>query len=161
MLCPQCPAGFVWNNIVRELKSLIDHVAADFEIKSDRIVISGSSMGGYGAWEMALTYRNFFAAAAPVAGGGMPWRTPGLISTPIFAYSGETDELVDIECSKQMVEGVLKSGGRASLTLFPGLGHNEGINYAYAKTRLIEELLQCRRTDFTYIPDSCEYLFLK
>ena len=27
ILCPQCPAGYVWNNVVRELKMIIDKIA--------------------------------------------------------------------------------------------------------------------------------------
>ena len=60
ILSPQCPGDFVWNNVVRELKEMIDKVVEQFEVKPDRISITGSSMGGFGTFEMALTYTAFF-----------------------------------------------------------------------------------------------------
>ncbi|MBO7344821.1 MAG: phospholipase, partial [Clostridia bacterium] len=71
VLCPQCPAQFVWNNIVERLKNLIDLIVEEYQISKDRIAITGSSMGGFGTWEMGLTYANYFSAIAPVAGGGL------------------------------------------------------------------------------------------
>ena len=35
VLCPQCPADRVWDNVVTELKEIIDTVAEQFSIKPD------------------------------------------------------------------------------------------------------------------------------
>ena len=159
VLCPQCPAQFVWDNVVSELKAIIDHVVEEYQIERDRICITGSSMGGFGTWAMAATYRSFFSAAAPVAGGGLPWCGPQLVRLPIRAYSGDLDEVVPVKCSEMMVEAVKQSGGTASMTYLHGFGHNDGIYEAYANTDLIDWLLAQRRTDFSYIPCVCEEFF--
>ncbi len=159
ILAPQCPRGFVWNNVVAELKELIDRTVAELGVKPDRILLTGSSMGGYGTWEMGLTYRNFFAAIAPVAGGGMPWRCSCLRTTPVLAYHGSADNCVVPECSRMMVDAVNRTGGSAELMLLEGFGHNDGIDYAYREGGLVERLLAFRRRDFTYVPDFCEEWF--
>lgn len=144
-VCPQCPAHLVWDNVPEEVKSVIDSVAGEFHIKSDRISITGSSMGGFGTWMISLTYPNFFAASAPVAGGGMAWRCPNLINTPVYAYHGEIDPLVPVMYSELMVNAVNAAGGKATLEVLKDFSHNDGIDEAYRNTDLIEKLINARR----------------
>lgn len=159
VLCPQCPAHYVWDNVVEKTKGIIDRVVAEYEIKKDRICITGSSMGGFGTWMMAKTYPSFFAGIAPVAGGGMSWRTSKLKTTPTLAVHGVEDVLVPLIYSQLMVDGVNDSGGHAELIEINGYGHNDGIDFAYRNTKVIAWLLQQRRTNFEYIPEVCESIF--
>jgi len=159
VLFPQCPTQFIWNNMVKELKCLIDAVAAEYGIRKDRIMLTGSSMGGYGTWEMAMCYPELFAAIAPVAGGGVVWRTSKLVKIPVLAYHGETDDDVPISQSECMVEATIGFGGMAELNVLAGRGHNDGIDYAYRETDLINRLLSCRKLDFERIPEPCEEWF--
>jgi len=159
VLCPQCPAEFVWNNVVSQLKKLIDETASRFGILRDRICITGSSMGGFGTFEMGLTYRNFFSCIAPVAGGGMEWRCQNLKTTPVKAYHGDIDNDVTIDHSIKMVEMINANGGNAELITLKNMGHSDGIEYAYEHTDLVEWALAQRRTDFSYVPECLEELF--
>ena len=159
ILCPQCPAHLVWNNIVEDVKKLIDQVVERFEIQKDRICITGSSMGGFGTFEMGLTYSNFFSAIAPVAGGGLSWRAANLKNTPVRAYHGDVDSTVPMVYSELMVNAVNQTGGSAELVTLKGFGHNDSIEYAYENTDLIEWLLSARRTDFSYVPETLEKWF--
>lgn len=155
ILVPQCPVEVVWDNVAGDVKSIIDQTAAAFGIRPDRICLTGSSMGGYGTWMMGLTYPNFFSAIAPIAGGGMAWRAKRLVTTPVYAFHGTEDSAVLPACSQMMCDAVNSTGGSARLVLLDGLGHNEGINHAYAATNLIDWLLQQRRTNFDPVPDAC------
>lgn len=159
VLCPQCPCEFVWNNMVVPLKALIDSVAKRFQTKPDRICITGSSMGGFGTWEMGLTYPNFFSAIGPVAGGGLSWRCSNLVSTPVYAIHGDADTLVPPIYSELMVNAVNNTGGNAKYKTLENFGHNDGIDEAYANTDLIEWLLAQRRTDFSKIAEFCSEYF--
>ena len=159
VLCPQCPEWAVWDNVVRDLKAVIDHVAEEFRIQKDRICITGSSMGGYGTWMMGKTYTNFFSAIGPVAGGGMAWRTSNLRTTPVLAVHGAADDDVLPIYSTLMVDGVNAAGGSARLILLPGEGHNDGIDSAYRHTELIDWLLAQRRTDFEPVAENCSEYF--
>ncbi len=159
VLCPQCPEWAVWDNVVRDLKAVIDHIVDEFQIQKDRICITGASMGGYGTWMMGKTYTNFFSAIGPVAGGGMAWRTSNLRTTPVLALHGTADDVVLPIYSQLMVDGVNASGGNARLILLDGMDHGDGIDYAYRSTELIEWLLAQRRTDFTPVPENCSEYF--
>lgn len=159
ILFPQCPAPYIWNNVVQELKRLIDRIVQEYGIQKDRIVLTGSSMGGYGTWEMAMCYPETFAAIAPVAGGGVVWRAVKLKNVPVLAYHGETDTLVPPSQSEILVERTNENGGAATLHILSGLGHNDGIDYAYRETNLIERLLAYRKSNFDHVPELCEELF--
>ncbi len=139
--------------IVREVKSVIDDTVSHFAVRTDRISLTGCSMGGFGAWEMGMTYTGFFAALAPIAGGGRSFRASNLRTTPVRAYHGAEDELVPAVYSSLMTDAVRACGGDAELTLLPGMGHNEGIEYAYEHTDVTEWLISMRRTDHTPVPE--------
>ena len=159
VLCPQCPAVFVWDNVTAMLKRVIDEVVEKFGILKDRICITGSSMGGYGTWMMGLTYPSFFSGIAPIAGGGMSWRVRNLRTTPVYAVHGKLDTSVPIECSELMVDALNKLGYSVKFKVLENHGHNDGINYTYTDTDVIEWLLSQRKTDFSPIPDVCSEWF--
>lgn len=159
VLCPQCPRQFIWNNVVADLKKIIDKIIAEYEIKPDRVLLTGSSMGGYGTWETAMTYPETFAAIAPVAGGGVAWRTTRLKNIPIRAYHGSADTCVEPIQSELMVKAVNQNGGNAELIVLDGFEHNDGIDEAYRNTDLMEWLLRHRKTDFSRVPEFCEEWF--
>ena len=159
VLCPQCPARFIWNNMVKELKVLIDRVAKDYKVDTDRIVLTGSSMGGYGTWEMGMCYPETFAAIAPVAGGGVCWRTSKLKSTPVLAYHGDADTVVPYSQSEIMVESLKKDGGNVTLTNMAGQGHNDGIYNSYFSTDLVAKLLSYEKKDHSHVYEPCEEMF--
>ena len=159
VLCPQCPTNAVWDNIVFAVKALIDTVAKEYGILSDRILLTGSSMGGYGSFALALAYPTLFAAIAPISGGNMSWRASNLKTTPVYAVHGACDTLVPPVCSQLMVDAVNATGGNAELLLLDGMGHNDAIDYAYRHAGVIEWLLPKRRTDFSPVPEFCNECF--
>ncbi len=159
ILCPQCHECFVWNNLVRDLKQVIDHVADKYRVDKARISITGGSMGGFGTWEMGLTYPSFFSAIAPICGGGLSWRASNLINTPVLAYHGALDPVVPLVYSELMVNAVNQSGGHASLCVFENLGHNDAIDMAYRNSDLVEQLLQARRDNFEPVSEALSQWF--
>ena len=159
VLCPQCPAQFVWNNIVTEVKALIEKTVREWSIKKDRICITGSSMGGYGTWEMGMTYPDYFSAIAPVCGGGMQWRSQKLLTTPVKAYHGTRDDVVELINSRLMIKNLTDSSAGAELVEMDGFGHNDGIYEAYKNRDLIKWILSKRRVDFKPVSEVFGELF--
>ena len=159
ILCPQCPTDRVWDNIPDKVKALIDETVAAFSVAPDRILLTGSSMGGYGTWMLGMTYPTLFAAIAPISGGAMSWRASNLRTTPVFATHGTCDTLVPPACSEMPARAVNAAGGNAKLVLFEGQGHNDAIDYAYRHGGVIDWLLSHRRTDFTPVAEFCAECF--
>ena len=144
LLCPQCPENIVWNNIVLTLRALVDKIAAQYSVDPDRIVCTGLSMGGFGTWEMGVTYPDFFAAIAPVCGGGFSWRAALLKDMPVWAFHGDADSVVPISYSETMVEAIKKAGGNPKFTVFPGVNHNSW-DSAYQTTDVVKWLTEQRK----------------
>ena len=132
---------------------------AKYGIKPDRIVLTGSSMGGFGSVMMGMTYRSFFAGIAPVSGGGMSWRSKNLSDTPMLFYHGDKDDLVPVECSFMLFDELKRKGYEAQLKILHGFGHNDGIEKAYEDSYLINWLISRRRLKFNYIPEFLEEMF--
>src|SRR5258706_2840708 len=70
LVCPQCPAGEWWS--AQQLADVLDEVAGNYRVDLDRVYITGVSMGGYGAWELAVEFPERFAAIVPICGAGSP-----------------------------------------------------------------------------------------
>ena len=144
------------------MKGLLDEViksqpAADLS----RIYITGLSMGGYGTWGMISEYPDFFAAAAPICGGGdrnrlkiVREKGPVTFSmkkllraknVPIWAFHGDKDGVVPAEESKLLVDA-LKEAGASSVqfTIYPGVGHDSWTR-TYADPKLYEWMFAQKR----------------
>ncbi len=140
LLSPQCPADRVWNNYVEEVMELIDSIAEEYGVDKKRISLTGLSMGGFGTWELGMTFNKYFSALAPICGGGMEWKAGQLANVPIKAFHGVLDPTVPVKRSIEMVKSVNKAGGKATLTLYGKVGHNSW-DLAYTGSELVDWLL--------------------
>ncbi len=159
VLCPQCPATAVWDNVVQRVKYTIDQVVVQYGVQKDRILCTGSSMGGFGTFMMGLTYRNFFAGIAPISGGAMSWRVGNLRSTPVYMAHGAEDSVVPITYSLMVAEELKKRDIPHKMLIVEGYGHNDAIDKVYQDGEVVNWLLKQRRTDFSYVPETLEEIF--
>ena len=143
-LSPQCESGKVWVTQVDALMALIDTAAKRFGADRSRIALTGMSMGGFGAWELATDFPNAFSCLVPLCGGGSPWRAELLKNLPIRAFHGEQDAIIKCFYSQDMVEAVNAAGGHAELTIYPDLRHDCWTR-TYADDGLIGWMMEQRR----------------
>ncbi len=141
---PQCPAGTLWWDYHHILKATLDQVVAQYAIDTRRIYLTGLSMGGYGAWSLAMTYPGQFAALAPICGGGMPKMVPVLKNVPVWAFHGEQDPAVKLQEGQRMVDALRACGGNARFTVYPGVGHDSWTQ-TYENHKLYQWFLQHER----------------
>ncbi len=143
MIAPCCPEGHVWNHLHMQAMEVIDKLVKRYNGDPDRVTITGLSMGGYGTWDIAANNDGYFAAAAPLCGGGLVWMV-GNITVPVRAFHGEADATVPVDESIRMVERLKQEGGNVTLTTYPGVGHNCW-DYVYGETDLVEWLVNQHR----------------
>ena len=124
LVSPLCPADSWWTERLDDLGALLDEVSATYRVDSRRIYLTGLSMGGQGAWYLALRYPDRFAAAAPICGWSIPYLGCKLKEMPVWAFHGERDRVVPPSQSEQMVAAIRECGGDARLTLYPEAGHD-------------------------------------
>jgi pimeloyl-ACP methyl ester carboxylesterase len=67
---PQCPTSGTWYDSARhsELVSLINTLRGHYNIDSNRVYVTGLSMGGAGTWDMLGLHPTMFAAGVPLSG---------------------------------------------------------------------------------------------
>jgi predicted peptidase len=94
----------------------------------------GISMGGFGVFDMITRYSDRFAAAAPICGGADPKQKENLLKTPIWAFHGEKDVLVDKRHTIVPMEK-LKDENHI-LTKYPTTGH-DAWNKAFKEKELL------------------------
>ena len=141
VLCPQCPEKYIWNLLTEELFELIESVVEEYSVDRTRIAITGISMGGYGTWEMGMSYPGYFSALGPVCGGGVSWRANLIGETPVWAFHGDADNVVPPVNSIEMCERLAESGGKVDLTLLHKVGHNSW-EFAYERSTLLSWLAE-------------------
>jgi len=124
VIAPQCPEGSRWTYEIRVLKILLDDAIAKYNIDRDRIYLTGLSLGGYGTWNMALAFPEYFAAIAPMCGGGVPDEAYRIRDIPVWVFHGAKDKSNPLENNQRMVDAVKKAGGDVKFTIYPNLGHD-------------------------------------
>ena len=138
-VAPQCHEN-TWFDLFETLKGFVEEISNAEFCDESRIYATGQSMGGYALWQLAMSMPEYFAAIAPICGGGMYWNAQRLKNVPVWAFHGELDEVVFVEESIKMVDAVNKAGGNARLTIFHDCRHESWIP-AYSDYSLFEWLL--------------------
>lgn len=148
-ISPQCPNEHWWSDFLPALDDLLDETLDTLAIDTDRVYLTGISMGGYGAWHLAVEYPDRFAAIAPICGGG-PWmyNVPGRLHEirhmPIWVFHGAKDQVVSPKESEWMVELLKQCGANVRFTLYPEADHDSW-TATYNNPELYEWFLQHRR----------------
>jgi len=123
IVAPLCHEN-TWFDLFETLKRFTFFVASRPFTDKGRLYLTGNSMGGYGAWQLAMSLPELFAAIIPVCGGGMYWNAARLINVPVWAFHGGMDATVFVQESEHMINAINKKGGNAKLTVYPEHGHN-------------------------------------
>lgn len=122
-VAPHCKNG-TWFDHFETLKRFAKSIASAPFTDSERFYLIGTSMGGYGTWQLAMSMPEYFAAVIPICGGGMYWNAGRLIGVPVWAFHGEIDKVVYPEESVKMVQAINTHGGNAKLTIYPNTAHD-------------------------------------
>jgi len=155
VVSPQCPdEGVAW--LDDHVLTVIDRLLALYQADPDRVYLTGLSMGGYGAWSLALRHADRFAAVAPVSGGanlldvlnaedGTLPHVAELRRLGLWVVHGAKDDVVPVSESTRVVDYLRKSGVTdLTLTIVPEHGHDVW-NAFYADPRFYDWLLAHRR----------------
>jgi predicted peptidase len=138
LISPQLEAGARWD--AERLHKLLVALQARLHADPRRCVGTGLSMGGFGMWQWATAYPRDLAAIAPVCGFGDPAKVAAMRSVPVRAYHGDQDPVVPLAPHAACVEALRAAGGTATLTVYPGVGHDSWTP-AYNDPELIPWLL--------------------
>lgn len=142
VVSPQCPQGKRWWPRAHIVGAFLDAVESMYAVNTERIYLTGISMGAYGAWAVALRYPQRFAALVPIAGGAnavgdeVPPNLCDLRELPIWVFHGRLDQNVSYMESVKAVEALRVCGGNVRFTLYEDAAHREAWERAYQDAEL-------------------------
>jgi predicted peptidase len=151
LVSPQCPEHEIWSRDA--LLGLLDDIIANYAVDTNRVYLTGLSMGGYGTWDLGMTHPERFAAIVPICGGGelitvmLSSRDKGraLRNLGIWAFHGGKDSVVPLAESQRMVDVAKKMGVQdVKLTIHPEANHDSWTQ-TYNNPELYEWMLKHER----------------
>jgi len=164
---PQAPAESLWAGTPAQMAiAALDQTGREFQIDSDRVYLTGLSMGGYGVWYLAYHYPSRFAALVPICGFATVFPAAARLFTPIvpadsgapydalarqlrrvptWIVHGEIDQVVPVEQSRQAAAAFKAAGAPVQYFEVPGTNHDVW-DAAYGSPALITWLFAQRRS---------------
>jgi predicted peptidase len=172
---PQAPKGQFWEQPLMQqlVMAELDQVVKESRIDSSREYLTGYSMGAAGTYRLAYKYADRFAAFVTGAGTIQPiperlgaeraaidTRTNSFTAAPdafdqlagrikavpIWIFHGDSDTVVAIDQSRQLVAALTKVGATVKFTEMLETVHNVGAEKMWATPGLIEWLLSQHRS---------------
>jgi predicted peptidase len=145
----------------------VDQTIAEFNGDPKRVYLTGYSAGGNGSWFLASHHADRFAAMVVVCGfisqlhssmTGITYPSlapaaepdPSLYvarqvaALPIWVFHGDSDRVVSVEESRNMVKALKALGADVQYTELPGVDHNAW-DPAYERVDWIDWLLKQRK----------------
>jgi dienelactone hydrolase len=127
----------------------LNEAKKSFAVDENRVYLGGTSMGGWGTWNVATRSPHLFAAIAPVFGGvdyhsemseedlakltpiekfleerDSSWvQAESLNNLPIFVHHGDVDAAVNVDYSRWGVRMLQRWGYDVRYKEYPGKGH--------------------------------------
>jgi acetyl esterase/lipase len=141
IVMPQCPLPGYWTDpdMLAMAMGALDQESAEFHADPERTYLSGLSLGGYGAWELARLHPQRWAAIA-ISSSGIFWSyaperwqqvatlpaeyAHAIGRTPVWLFHGTDDNVVPARESELMFEALKADGGHVRLWLYQGLKHD-------------------------------------
>ena len=116
---------------------LMDNFIERKDVDTNRVYLSGLSMGGMGTFVILNLRPEMFAAATPICGDG----DPSLVSNyskkvPIWIFHGSDDTVVSPKKSLKMATAIIENGGSPKMTFYENVGHDSW-NNAFAEKEFI------------------------
>ena len=127
IVAPQCPSHLRWSTD-NWFENFFEEVSTKFRIDTNRVYLTGVSLGGAGTWYLAIKYPNLFAAIAPISGFTshiefIDQNVENLVDLPIWAFHGRTDKFVQFEETERVIRRLEGKNKNLKFTLEPDVGH--------------------------------------
>lgn len=145
MVSLQCEPKEIWHP--HGVKAVTDHLLKTLRVDSNRVYLTGLSLGGFGTWDTAFEYPDTYAAIAPICGGaGVRFVTAERLKhLPAWIFHGDKDTAVPVENSHKIHDALKKIGAPVKLTIYPEVGHNSW-TATYANPEFWEWLFEQKRS---------------
>lgn len=120
VVMPQCRENQTWvGTMARLALRCLEETSRAYHLDPQRIYLTGLSMGGQGAWHIAASLPDRFAAMINICGfaelgedtGLAAKLAPQLVGLPIWCFHGAQDTNVPVQRGREIAEAVRAAGG--------------------------------------------------
>lgn len=151
VISPQAAPESTW--LSGDQLEIVDRVVAaavdTYLVDSDRVYLTGLSMGGYASWHVAARYPDRYAAMVSVSGSGFQTRSLPprdyscrLTETPVWGIHGRQDLIANYNPIRAQVDAWENlCNARADWTAYEDAGHIETVERAYSDPSLYDWML--------------------
>ena len=124
IVAPDAPARS-WANDTSErgVMALLDDVMDRYAVDTERILVTGFSLGGRGTWYMAARHPDLFSAAIPMAARSDSDDAALVGDMPVFIIHARDDEVVPFEPAQQLAREMEEREQTVSFMALDGVGH--------------------------------------
>jgi predicted peptidase len=106
---------------------LLDALAKEFPIETNRVYVLGHSGGGFGTWTAVAEQPNRFAAAITSAGWLAPWFDAIAVKdVPIWSFQGAKDKTSQVRLGNATFKRMKAVGANMKFTEVANIGHGVG-----------------------------------
>ncbi len=123
IVAPDALGGGDWTTAENE-KAVIwltRSVMKSYSVDPKKVLVTGYSMGGQGAWFLGGRYQDLFTAVIPVAGepagGSLQW------TVPVYVIHSQNDQIIPYGPVQKHVEQLKAKGANVELKTVSGLTH--------------------------------------
>jgi predicted peptidase len=124
---------------------ILDSLTREFSIDTNRLYVTGLSIGGWATWDLVTRFPDKFAAAFPQSGGVDTSKAGLLVRTPIWSYNGKLDDVVAPVSVNLFMQNLDKLDGDNGVVYTHCQGNNCPARMNAAK---IDSLIDAGRTHF-------------
>ncbi len=133
----------------KRVVAILDDALKAYRGDPKRVYLTGWSLGGLGAWDLAVAYPERWAAVVPVCPGAASPDTSEAARAkdlPFWLFHGAQDDAAPIKNSRKIVKALKAAGAEPKFDIDPDAGHTyEYVNGIYANEDLYKWLLMQSR----------------
>jgi len=145
IISPQCPLYKNWSSDIW-FPHTFEDIKKKFRIDTNRVYLTGLSMGGEGTWYIAEQYSKTFAAIAPVCGrvshiSSIERDINTIANLPIWIFHGVKDKVYSVEESDKIYQLLKELNPEIKYTRYSELGHGATHDSTYKNSELYQWFL--------------------
>ncbi len=145
VVAPQCPKHLRWST-ENWFENFYSDLIQKYRIDTNRVYLTGASLGGSGTWYLATKYPDKFTAIAPMSGftrhmDYISDNVENLKNIPIWAFHGESDNVVPVEETDYLITKLSEINNQIKYTRENDVGHS--IHWlVYSETEIYDWFLK-------------------
>ncbi len=108
----------------KRMLQILKEVEQEYSVDPQRRILTGWSMGGYGAWSIGAATPDLWSAVVPVSSGGDAALAPQWPKVPVWTIHGQRDNVVRPSAVTGLIDELRIQGRAPWLSIIPDAGHD-------------------------------------